>query len=68
MTMAEQDKWTKEHPYPPLPVDLLDTKDGGIEGLRFKKYSKIKENGKRLNTIHAVEIYPIEKLISSLSY
>ena len=67
MTMAEQDKWSKEHPYPSLPIDLLDAKDGGIGCLRFKKYSKIKENEKRLNTIHAVEIYPIEKLINSLA-
>lgn len=68
MTLADQEKWSKEHPCPPLSVDLLDIKDGGLKCIKFKKYNKIKENNKRLNAIHAVEINTIQWLVSSLNY
>jgi hypothetical protein len=68
MTLAEQEKWLKDHPCPSIPSDLLNPEDGGIKCIKFKKYSKIKESGKRLNTIHSIEIHSFEKLEESLSY
>jgi len=67
MTIDEQERWERLHPQPPLTKDLLDAEDGGLGGLRFKKYSKIREPDKQFNMIHNIEISSMGKLLSSFS-
>ncbi len=67
MSNAERDGWLKTHVVPLCSRDLLDAADGGVGYLRFKRYNKIKENGRRLNQIHIIDISPAATLESSLS-
>jgi hypothetical protein len=46
---------------------LLDIKDGGMEWLAFRQFTKINKNGKTLNVVHFVEIKKLEDLIQTLA-
>ena len=64
MSQEEKSVWRTTHP---LQISADDLADLGNDMLNFKKYSKITENNKRLNIIHAISVGTIELLEKSLS-
>jgi hypothetical protein len=67
MSRKEIDEWNKEHPIPTSGLDLLSPERGGLGYLRFKRFIKAIEEGKRMNIVHAIEINQMEVLDKSLS-
>lgn len=45
---------------------LLDLRDGGLEWLAFRQFTKINKNDKILNVVHFVEIKKLEDLTATL--
>jgi hypothetical protein len=67
LSRSELDEWHKKNPLPPTGRDLLPLDRGGIEGIKFKRYVKTIEGGRRMNVVHSVEINKFSVLEESLT-
>jgi hypothetical protein len=66
LTLAQQEAFEKKHPCPPSVADLLEPEKGGLGQLFFRRYEKIKEEGRRMNAVHSVTISKYEKLLETI--
>lgn len=66
MTISEREDWSQKNSMSLTGEDLLDIDEKNY--FHFKKYNKIKEGGRRMNCIHAVEISTFELLNKSLAF
>jgi hypothetical protein len=65
MSSSDKSYWRQTHPSQICGLDLLDL--NAEETFHFKRYTKLTENGNRMNLIHAVEIGTFEILERSFS-